>query len=195
MYDARRADISRVGAKAANLGELARAGFPVPDGFALTTQAFDLFVKLSRLDETQTPEKVLTVERHMLAETSRRWGPNVLHIWDRGFAGTPWLCSAFVHAARFVMRWPKRYRLQDEQGRLRNAWQIPRGKRSWDHRLLYDARRRCQRKVGVVAVPVQDPTYDQPLWLVVARRGQGQEPWYLLTNEPIRSSQDAWVSC
>jgi hypothetical protein len=46
--------------------------------------------------------------------------------------------------------------------------------------------------VVVVAVPVQDPTYDQPLWLVVARRGQGQEPWYLLTNEPIRSIEDAW---
>lgn len=44
----------------------------------------------------------------------------------------------------------------------------------------------------VVAVPAQDPTYDQPLWLVLARRGQGQEPWYLLTNEPIRSIQDAW---
>lgn len=55
----RRADVSRVGAKAANLGELAGAGFPVPDGFVLTTEAFDLFVKLNRLDETQTPEKVL----------------------------------------------------------------------------------------------------------------------------------------
>jgi hypothetical protein len=133
-----------------------------------------------------------SVERAMLAEISRRWGPDVLHIWDRGFAGTPWLCSAFIHAARFVIRWPKHYQLQDEQGRLRKAWQITRGKRSWGQRLLYDARRRCQRKVGVVAVPVQDATYGQPLWLVVARRGQGQEPWYLITSEPIRSVEDAW---
>ena len=33
-------DVSRVGAKAANLGELANAKFPVPDGFALTTTAW-----------------------------------------------------------------------------------------------------------------------------------------------------------
>lgn len=30
------------------------------------------------------------------------------------------------------------------------------------------------------------------LWLVVARRSHGQEPWYLLTNQPIRNAQDAW---
>jgi pyruvate,water dikinase len=62
LQDLTRAHVSRVGAKAANLGELARAGFPVPDGFALTTAAFDHFVKLNRLDESQTPENVLTAE-------------------------------------------------------------------------------------------------------------------------------------
>lgn len=34
------ADLSRVGGKGANLGELARAGLPVPDGFCVTTDAF-----------------------------------------------------------------------------------------------------------------------------------------------------------
>ena len=62
LQDLRRANVNRVGAKAANLGELARAGFPVPDGFALTTEAFDHFVKFNRLDESQTPEKVLEAE-------------------------------------------------------------------------------------------------------------------------------------
>ena len=33
-------DIARVGGKGANLGELARAGFPVPDGFVITAQAY-----------------------------------------------------------------------------------------------------------------------------------------------------------
>jgi phosphohistidine swiveling domain-containing protein len=59
LQDVSRVDISRVGAKAANLGELVRAGFPVPDGFALTTQAFDRFVQLNGLDESYTPETVL----------------------------------------------------------------------------------------------------------------------------------------
>ncbi|HEY3474618.1 MAG TPA: PEP/pyruvate-binding domain-containing protein, partial [Anaerolineales bacterium] len=54
----RRADASQVGAKAANLGELAQAGFPVPDGFVITTQAFDDFLKLNEPEETQTPDEV-----------------------------------------------------------------------------------------------------------------------------------------
>jgi phosphohistidine swiveling domain-containing protein len=62
LQDLTRADVSRVGAKAANLGELARAGFPVPDGFALTAQAFDQFVALNHLGETQAPEAVLRAE-------------------------------------------------------------------------------------------------------------------------------------
>jgi hypothetical protein len=133
-----------------------------------------------------------TVENAMLTEISRRWGQSVIHVWDRGFAGKPWLTMAFVHAVRFVMRWPKHYRLIDEQMRERKAWEMTRGKRSWGKRLLYDARRRCQRKVGVVAVPVFDPQHGQQLSLVVARPGRGQEPWYLLTNEPVRSAEEAW---
>lgn len=39
-----RADISRVGGKGANLGEMSRAGFPVPPGFCVTTAAFKRFV-------------------------------------------------------------------------------------------------------------------------------------------------------
>ena len=133
-----------------------------------------------------------TVENRMLSETSRRWGQAVIHVWDRGFAGKPWLTMAFVHAVRFVMRWPKHYGLVDEQLRERKAWQISRGKRSWGKRLLYDARRRCHRKVGIIALPVFDPQHGQPLTLVVARPGSGREPWYLLTNEPVRNEEEAW---
>ena len=98
----------------------------------------------------------------------------------------------FVHDVRFVMRCPKHYQLVDEQGRGRKAWEISRGNRSWDHRLLWNACRRCHRKVGVVALPVYDHTHLQPLTLAVARPGQGREPWYLLTNEPALSSDYAW---
>ncbi|PTL83883.1 phosphoenolpyruvate synthase [Vitiosangium sp. GDMCC 1.1324] len=38
------ADLPRVGGKGANLGEMARAGFPVPPGFCVTTAAFDAFL-------------------------------------------------------------------------------------------------------------------------------------------------------
>lgn len=133
-----------------------------------------------------------SLEAEILREIAEAWGTQVLHIWDRGFAGSPWLSLAYVHAVRFVLRWPKRYGLLDELGQERPAWQCTRGKRSWEHRLLWDARRRCYRKTGILAIPISDKTYLQPLWLVVARRGAGQEPWYLLTNEPIRTPQDAW---
>ena len=42
--DIRASDLPLVGGKGANLGELTHAGFPVPDGFCLTTYAFQQFV-------------------------------------------------------------------------------------------------------------------------------------------------------
>jgi hypothetical protein len=132
-----------------------------------------------------------TEEQAVLAQIDARWGKEVLHIWDRGFAGNPWLTQAFLHGARFVMRWPKNYYLLDEQGQLRKPGEISKGKRSWDHRLLWDARRRCERKTGILAFPVFDPTHRQPLWLVIARR-KGQSPWYLLTSQPAHTPPLAW---
>jgi len=130
-------------------------------------------------------------EKQVLRTVDALWGKQVLHIWDRGFAGNPWLTLAFTHAVRFVLRWPKNYRLLDLEGRERKPGEISKGKRSWEHRMLWDARRRCERKVGVIAFPVADPTHQQPLWLVVARR-KNQSPWYLLTTQPIHCSEDAW---
>lgn len=131
------------------------------------------------------------LEKRALHKIDRLWGKQVLHVWDRGFAGQPWLDLAFFNAASFVMRWPKNYKLRDELGQERKPGQISMAKRSWEHRLLWDARRRCDRKVGIIAFPVADIQHGQPLWLVVARR-KNQPPWYLLTTEVIRSPQDAW---
>ncbi len=49
-----RADVASAGGKGANLGELVRAGFPVPGGFVVTTEAFDAFVDpamVERIDQ------------------------------------------------------------------------------------------------------------------------------------------------
>ncbi len=51
-------DAERAGAKAAKLGELARVGFPVPDGFVLTTSAFDRFLAANALGVDSSPEAV-----------------------------------------------------------------------------------------------------------------------------------------
>src|SRR5215213_2482619 len=47
QLDAR--DLDRGGGKAANLGELLRAGFPVPPGFVITTAAYDFVVRTNNL--------------------------------------------------------------------------------------------------------------------------------------------------
>jgi hypothetical protein len=133
-----------------------------------------------------------TIERDILEEVAQRWGAQVIHIWDRGFAGNPWLTLAQILAVRFVMRWPKHYHLLNEAGQERKAWEVTRGKHSWEYRLLWDTRKRCYRKVGIFATPVFDKVHFQPLWLVVARPGQGREPWYLLTNQPINTVDQAW---
>lgn len=46
-----RGDLGIAGGKGANLGALVRAGFPVPDGFVVTTVAYDRFLAHNRLSE------------------------------------------------------------------------------------------------------------------------------------------------
>jgi hypothetical protein len=131
-------------------------------------------------------------EINLLERCAETWGRRVIHVWDRGFSGGPWLAMASHCDVRFILRWQKGYKLVDEEGCNRKAWEITRGKRSWEHRPVWDARRRCYHQTGIVAVPVSHPDYNGNLWLVVSRPGKGRSPWYLVTNEPISSPADAW---
>jgi len=132
-------------------------------------------------------------EHQVLQQVAHRWGRMVMDIWDRGFAGAPWLGLALLYQVRFIVRWQKGYNLLAADRLLLKAWRCTRGKRSLDHRLIYDAARRCERKTGIVYVPVRVPDYpDTPLTLVVSRPRKGRTPWYLITNEPIRTVKDAW---
>jgi hypothetical protein len=132
-------------------------------------------------------------EQQLLRDLSRRWGQSVIHLWDRGFAGAPWLSLALFYQVRFVVRWNKNYKLITADGRILKTWECSRGKRSIDHRLIYDARRRCERKTGIIFMPVFCPDFPHfPLTLVISRPGKGRKPWYLITNEPVASVDDAW---
>lgn len=135
------------------------------------------------------------VKSQLLEQCQEEFGSRLLHIFDRGFAGALWVEQLHQSKARFVLRWPKGYKLCDAQGQPHKAWQHRRGQRSWEHKLMPDARRRQQLKTGVVAVPVFHGAYGagtEPLWLVASRPGKGREPWYLLTNEPVENAQAAW---
>lgn len=94
---------------------------------------------------------------------------------------------------RFVVRWQKHYKLVDTAGESRKAWEICRGKRSLAHRLIWDASRNCERKIGIYYTQVSHPDFpNTPLWLVVSRQGKGRSPWYLLTNQPVDSVDHAF---
>jgi hypothetical protein len=112
---------------------------------------------------------------------------------DRAFASGPWLRLMLDANSRFVLRWKKRQKLLDTWGEARKAWEIRRGKRSWEYRHLGDTHTGERHKVGVLAVCLTHPEPAQPLWLVLARPGRHNEPWHLLTSDPIRTAEDAWA--
>jgi pyruvate,water dikinase len=51
LKDINKSDVDIVGGKSANLGEMYNAGLPVPDAFATTIYAYDLFFKENNLDK------------------------------------------------------------------------------------------------------------------------------------------------
>jgi hypothetical protein len=131
-------------------------------------------------------------EGKILKKVVKLWGRKVIHIWDGGFAGSPWTTLALDHHLRFILRWNKSYHLIGPDGGKQEVWKISRGKRSWEYRMVWDARRRCHRKTGVIALPVRLPDDDRQLFLVVSRPGLGRKPWYLITTEPVYNAEQAW---
>lgn len=141
-------------------------------------------------------EEKRAVEASLLTECAQSWGAAVLHIFDRGFAGAPWLELLAREGVRFVVRWPKHIRLQDPLGHEAEAWKHARGQKTRSRQQIWDAHQHQFRSGGVMALPVRHPAYPGPLWLVVSRRGRNHEPWYLLTNEIAepRSRCGEWSS-
>jgi Transposase DDE domain len=129
-------------------------------------------------------------EELLLMILAKKWGKRVLHVFDRGYAGGPWLAVLQWLGVYFLIRWKKGHCFFDENGNKKKLWQIVRGKRSWGHKLIWDARKRCHRKTGVLAMRVRHASYAGELWVVVVRRGG--EPWYLITNRPVETEEQAW---
>jgi len=129
---------------------------------------------------------------HLLRSMTTRWGNCLIHIFDQGYACSLWLGALRGFDVRFIQRWNKKYHLLDAQGVKQATWEIPRGKRAKETRQVWDAVHRCQVASSVLFFPVTHPDFpDWPLTLVGARR-QGGEPWYLLTNEEVKTEEHAW---
>lgn len=140
-----------------------------------------------------------TEEALLLRDCIRAWGRGVIHVFDRGFAGGLWLrhLAGISHyattgtVARFILRWQKHFALLTPEGEEKPAWQIARGKPTQGRRTI-PGKGGVPQQIGVLALPVRHPEFPGPLFLVVSRSAAGRSPWYLLTNEPIRSVEDAW---
>lgn len=76
------APLALVGGKGANLVRLARAGFPVPDGFIITTAAYRAFVTTERIGQAQIDPAQLQT-RISAAPISADLGAQILAAFDK----------------------------------------------------------------------------------------------------------------
>lgn len=128
----------------------------------------------------------------LLRLSTQRWGERLIHVFDRGYGNAPWLGALRGFHARFIVRWKTRYHLVNAVGVKQAAWKIGRGKPGLAPRTLFDAVHRRSVAGSVLFFPVTHPDFpDWPLTLVIARR-KGSSPWYLLTNEPVSTPEEAW---
>jgi hypothetical protein len=139
--------------------------------------------------QLSTPRQV---EERSLAHLAQRWGRRVVHVFDRGWAGGPWLVLLSRWRLRFLLRWRKDYQVLDAQGQERKASQIAQRARSRLGAKLWSPRHHRLIVVHWVVLPVRHTLLpQQPLWLLVVRSPQWQEPWYLLTSEPLEQIEAA----
>jgi hypothetical protein len=128
----------------------------------------------------------------LLRPSTELFGRRVVHVFDRGYCGGPWLGALYGFQVRFILRFKHRYHLIAEQGVKKAAWKIACGKKGQAPRTIYDAVHRRNVAGSVLFFKVRHPDFpDWPLSLVVGRR-KGLEPIYLLTNEEVNTAEDAW---
>lgn len=136
------------------------------------------------------------VARTMLWYARRTWGQLLLHLFDQGFAGLPWLLVLVESQLRFLLRWNAGYHLCDGAGHKNTPGRLTGHLRCWQQAPGWDAVHQRSIQLKVLAIAVHHPDQalaGQSLWLVVCRRDNNLLPWYLLTNEPITSVDDLWT--
>jgi hypothetical protein len=138
-----------------------------------------------------------TLQGEILAWCAKQWKRRVLHVFDRGYAGHPWISLLLFYNLRFAADGPRKGMVEPrddpaEEREGRPAWQLATGKKPWDRKRVYDTHTKEQRSIAILALPVRHPICMTPLWLVVARSGGGREPWYLLTSERVETKEEAW---
>jgi hypothetical protein len=134
--------------------------------------------------------KVRDVEEELLRVAIRKWGPLLVHVFDRGYASGPWLQILSKYRARFVIRWIKKQVFLTLAGEEKKLWQIGQGKKYRAQKEIWDTTTGEKMSGDLWWSPLRHPQSGQLLFLVKARVKRGV--MYLITNEPVQTEAQAW---
>jgi Transposase DDE domain len=129
-------------------------------------------------------------EEEVLRSCVRKWGDILLYIFDRGYASGPWMQVLQALRVRFVTRWQKKHFFVNAQGEEKKLWQIGHGKKYLAHKQIHDAHSGEKMPCDLWWAPVRHASYASSLHLVKVR--VKKKIWYLITNEQVRTEDQAW---
>jgi hypothetical protein len=129
-------------------------------------------------------------EEELVRLCLRKWGPLLVHVFDRGYASGPWLQVLWKYRARFVIRWIKKHLFLTTSGEEKKLWQIGQGKKYRAHKEIRDPATGEKMPCDLWWTAVRHPSSQEQLYLVKARVKQGV--MYLITNEPVKTEAQAW---
>ena len=134
--------------------------------------------------------KLRETEEELLRICVRKWGPLLVHVFDRGYASAYWLQVLSTYRARFVIRWIKNHVFLTMSGEEKKLWQIGQGKKYLAHKEIRDPMTGEKMPCDLWWTAVRHPSSGEQLYLVKARVKQGV--MYLITNDPVKTEAQAW---
>jgi hypothetical protein len=129
-------------------------------------------------------------EEEALCICVRKWGPLLVHVFDRGYASANWLTILGKYRARFVIRWIGKHLFWTLAGEEKKLWEIGRGKKYRAHKVVWDTTTGEKMPVDLWWTALRHPQSRQPLFLVKARVKKGV--MYLITNDLVQTEAQAW---
>jgi len=129
-------------------------------------------------------------EREIFRHLAYKWNRLVLHIFDRGYASGAWLALAQALQGKFVIRWIKSHLFRDATGQEKKLWQIGQNKKYFSHKLVTDVKTGIKITCDLWWAPLTHASYAGQLSVVKIR--SGKHSMRLITNERIRSDEQAW---
>jgi hypothetical protein len=134
--------------------------------------------------------KLREQQEAQLRKCVRQGGDLLLHLFERGYAGGPWLQVLQSLKARFVIRWKKGHVFVNAQGAEKKLWQIGQGKKYLGHKEIRDTHTGEKMPCAIWWAPVGHPDYLYQLDLVKVR--VRKKVGYLSPNEPVKKEEQAW---